>query len=227
MFPDSDAGRMVWQLAYTGLSTEDIGALNTHFVACQGRFRAFTFIDPTDNILVNSSNLAGSGWQTSSWIQLASNVPDPNGGTLAFTLSNTSGADQEIVQTVAIPAAYQYCFSVFATSPQQSVVTLSLRGTTTEQAAATSVDSRWTRAVVSGRLSDLGTSVTIGIRLSPGQQIGLFGPQLEGQIYPSRYHATSGKGGVYPNAHWGIDQLTTSSDAPSLFSTTFSIETAV
>jgi len=59
----------------------------------------------------------------------------------------------------------------------------------------------------------------------PGQQVTVYGLQLEAQLQPSRYRPTRGMGGVYSNAHWAVDELPVMAQAPNLFSTSFSIET--
>ena len=56
--PDADGSRMVWQLGYSALSAQEANALSTFFNACQGRLRAFTFIDPAENMLTSSSDLS-------------------------------------------------------------------------------------------------------------------------------------------------------------------------
>jgi hypothetical protein len=68
---------------------------------------------------------------------------------------------------------------------------------------------------------------SVAIRLAPGQQIQLYGPQLEAQLAPSRYRATARNGAVYAQAHWAVDDLVISAEAPNLFSTAFSIETSL
>ncbi len=81
LLADPGGARLLWQMAYTSLSTVDVGALQAHFEACVGPYHAFTFIDPTDNMLVSSFDLTATGWQTSSLIQLSAGMADPDGGT--------------------------------------------------------------------------------------------------------------------------------------------------
>jgi len=57
--PDTHGSRIVWQLGYAALSTQEANALITLFDACKGRLRAFTFIDPAENMLASSSDLSG------------------------------------------------------------------------------------------------------------------------------------------------------------------------
>ncbi len=227
LYPDVEAKRLVWQLGYNALSSEDLNALSAHFTACQGRLQAFTFIDPTDNMLSNSSNLLGSSWVCPSSLTLTANAADPSGNLDAFSATNHGQASQEMSQTLTVPAGYQYCFSVYVLSAVPTTLKLIRSGSVSEQTTIVPVGPQWTRIVSSGRLSDTGTTLSVAVGLEPGQQISLYGPQLEAQIAPSRYRPTLGAGGVYPNAHWGVDELPISADAPNLFSTVFSIETAI
>jgi hypothetical protein len=225
-YADPNGGQLIWQLGYTALSFQALGLLTAHFNACQGRLQGFTFIDPTDNMLSSSSNLLASPWQSSSLIQLTGNREDPNGGLSAFTVTNNGQANQELSQMLAVSAGYQYCFSVYVLSAAPAPVELIRSGSASQQTNIGMAGPQWTRVVSSGALPDQGTTFTVAISLAPGQQITLYGPQLEAQILPSRYRPT-GNGGIYSNAHWGVDELAVSVDAPDLFSTAFTIETAI
>ncbi len=226
LFSDPGGAHLIWQMVYTELAIPDIDALQTHFAVCNGPYHAFTFIDPTDNMLVSSLDLTTSPWQTSSSVQISPGLQDPNGRNSAFTVTNTGQAAQEISQKLAVPAGYQYCFSLYAMSAESTLLTVIRKGSSQQQSISALVSPTWTRIVSSGRLSDPGTEFTVSLSLAPGQQIGLYAPQLEPQIAPSRYRATAETGGVYANAHWGVDELTVSAIAPNLFSTSFTIETA-
>jgi hypothetical protein len=223
---DPAAARLAWQMTYVELSAPEVQALQNHFGACVGPYHGFTFIDPTDNMLAFTSDLTAAAWQRSTLISVSPGQPDPNGGTAAFTLVNEGQARQFIVQTLEVPANYQYCFSLYAAAFGSNELTLFRQGLSEAQNKVAAIGSGWTRIVSSGRLNDLGTSFTVGISLGPGQQVTVYGLQLEPQLAPSRYRPTAQSGGIYANAHWGVDELTISADAPNLFSTSFSIETA-
>ena len=227
LYPDVTAQRLVWQLGYNALASEDLNALSAHFTACQGRLQAFTFIDPTDNMLSNSSNFQGSSWVCPSSVTLTANADDPGGSTGAFSATNNGQASQEISQTLAVPAGYQYCFSIYVLSAAPATVNLTRRGPASQQTTVVPVGPQWTRVISSGRLPDAGATLSVAVSLEAGQQVSLYGPQLEAQIAPSRYRPTLQTGGVYANAHWGVDELPISADAPNLFSTVFSVEAAI
>jgi hypothetical protein len=227
LYSDPNGAQLLWQLSYTELSDIDVQALQAHFSACVGPFHAFTFIDPTDNMLVSSSDMTASPWQIASLIQVTTGAADPTGGTAAFTVSNTGQANQQITQSLQVPSGYQYCFSIYATSSNPSAITMARQGPVAQEQTSVSIGPAWTRVVSSGVLSDSGVGFTIGISLEPGQQVQLYGPQLEAQLVPSRYRPTAQAGGVYANAHWASDQLAFTAEAPSLSSTAFTIETAL
>ena len=225
-FADPAGARLVWQMLYIDLSVVDIQALQNHFSACLGPYHAFTFIDPTDNMLASSEDLTALTWQIPSLISLSGGQPDPNGGMAAFTVINAGQANQTITQTLNVPANYRYCFSLYAAANQPSELTLLRKGLSDEQTTVAPIGPSWTRVSSSGQLNDPGTSFTVGVDVAAGQQVQLYGFQLEAQVAPSRYRATAQTGGVYPNAHWGVDELMISAEAPNLFSTYFTIETA-
>lgn len=227
LLSDADGARLLWELSYTDLSNSDIQALQAHFKACVGPFHGFTFIDPTDNMLVSSADLTNSPWLSSSLIRVSQGIADPVGGNGAFTLTNTGQSNLAITQILDVPSGYQYCFSIYALSAIPSAITLVRNGLTEQEETSVAIGPNWTRATSSGRLNDSGVGLTIGITLSPGQQVQVYGPQLEAQVAPSRYRPTAQTGGVYANAHWAVDQLSVTASAPDLYSTAFSIETAV
>lgn len=225
LMSDPDGAQLVWQLAYTELSVADVNALQAHFNACVGPFHAFTFIDPTDNMLVSSSDIRLSPWVNSNLIAIGDGIGDPVGGTDAFEATNTGQTNQQITQLLQVPAGYQYCFSVYAMSNEPTEITLIFEGPSSQKASNFAIGPAWSRTIFSSQLGDPGVGLTVAISLAPGQQVQLYGPQLEAQVVPSSYQATQASGGVYANAHWAMDQLIVTAEAPNLFSTACSIET--
>jgi hypothetical protein len=158
-------------------------------------------------------------------VQVDAGVADPVGTSFAFTVTNNGPVTEEVTQTLAVPANYQYCFSLYALSaPSSPPLTLVRRGASAEVATSYEIGPAWRRLVSAGELGDSGAEFTVAIRLLAGQQVTLYGPQLEPQIAPSRYRATSLTGGVYAVSHWAVDDLVITAEAPNLFSTSFSIE---
>jgi len=223
-FADPGSSRLYWQLSFAELTAVEANALQAHFEACAGPVRAFTFIDPTDNMLISSSDLTSVVWNKPSLVHSIGDVGDPTGTTSAFTITNNATATEEVTQILSVPANYHYCFSLYAKSATPSAVTLVRRGMSAEAATAYYIGPDWTRLVSAGELGDAAIEFTIAIRLLAGQQITLYGPQLEPQLAPSRYRATGARGGIYRKSHWAVDDLVITATAPNLFSTAFSIE---
>ncbi len=119
---DPGASQLVWTLNYVDLSTVDMEMLLSHFEACSGQLRAFTFLDPTDNLLTYSSDLTQPSWITPAGINIETGLPDPNGGAAAFRLTNASAATLQISQTLPAPVDFQYCFSATLHCQQQGLV---------------------------------------------------------------------------------------------------------
>lgn len=222
-FPDADGSRTVWELAYSNLSRSDMQAIEALFRKTSGRLRHFTFLDPTENLIVNSIDLRESPWVRSSLIGIQPGAVAPDGTATAFTVANTGSVDAEIAQTLPISAAYTYTFSLFASSHNADPIRLFRRSSTAEAVTEVTLNQRWTRAVSTGNLEAPDVSVTLGISLFPGQAISLYGPQLDAHPLPSFYSGTQ-RGGVYLNAFWASDQLQLSADGPDLFSAFLSIE---
>ncbi len=225
--PDPDATTLVWQLAYSALPTAEIGAIQNLFQTCAGPVHAFTFIDPVDNMLAGSTTLSAPAWMIPGFVSVSTGAPDPMGTMNGFLITNTGQAAAALTQTLTVPAWYTYCFSLYVTSNQPSSIALLRQGQNAQSVTSSPIGMAWTRIVSSGALSDASTTLTVGIQLSAGQQVTIYGPQLEPQPSPSRYRPTAQRGGVYSKAHWGADQLLVTAEAPDLFSTTFTIETSI
>jgi hypothetical protein len=227
LLADAAASKIIWEMRFAELSTADVEALQGHFQACCGAYHAFTFIDPTDNMLASSADLTSPSWTKDPLIDIAVGQADPNGALNAFTVTNTGSTTQALSQSLVVPANYQYCFSLYASTTEAATLTLGRKGATDAALDAFQIGPKWTRITSSGRLNDAGTQLTVAVNLAPGQQIDLFGLQLEAQVEPSRYRRTDQAGGVYRCCHWATDVLSVTAQAPELFSTTFAIQTSV
>lgn len=224
---DPGAGQLLWTLNYVSLPATDTQALQNHFEACGGPLRAFTFLDPTDNLLTYSADLTRSCWGLPPGVTVQTGLADPMGGTGAFLVTNASAVTQQFSQTLAAPVSFQYCFSVYTSAAIAGTCTLTLRSANAQQTSVCQVGQFWTRISSSGVLQDTGTGLTVGISLAPGQSVSLFGPQLEPQFAPSRFRPTYSTSGLYQSAHWAVPELVFNAEGPNLFSTSFSIETSV
>jgi hypothetical protein len=225
--PDPAASQLAWTLSYVALPPADVSALQAHFEACGGPLRAFTFLDPTDNLLTNSADLTQSSWITPSEITIKLNMPDPLGGNNAFYITNGGSAALEIVQGLPVPVNFQYCFSVYASSANGGSCSLTRSSPNAQQTNTSAIGPQWSRISSAGVLNDTGTELSVAISLAAGQSVSIFGPQLEPQFAPSRFRATYLRSGVYLNAHWAVPELVFIATGPNLFSTSFTIETSV
>ncbi len=226
LLADSGAKRTLWQLEYANLSLTDVQSLQSHFTACKGPLSAFTFIDPTGNMLVSSTDLTTASWQKASSLQIRAGIIDPLGGTAAQSITNNGQSAQELLQVLEVPANYQYCFSLYAAATQQTPITVFQRGPNSQQSKQMILTSGWNRLILSSRLSDGGSTIAVGLSLEAGAQANVFGMQLESQISPSRYLPTTTAGGVYANAYWAIEQLQIIAEDVNSYATTVSIEAA-
>jgi hypothetical protein len=224
---DPGAGQLAWTLSYVNLPPADMNALQSHFEACGGPLRGFTFLDPTDNLLTYSADLTQSSWATPVGVTVEAGLTDPNGGTGAFTVTNDAAGAQQIVQTLAAPVNFQYCFSVYAAAANSGTCSLMMSSANAQQTNLCQVGQNWSRIACSGVLNDTGTGISVSIGLAAGQSVSLFGPQLEPQFASSRFRPTYAVAGLYSNAHWAVSELVFTAEGPSLFSTSFTIETSV
>lgn len=227
LFPDPNGSHLVWHLEYVELTQVEIAQLQALFSACSGPFRAFTFLDPTDNLLSWTSDLTNPLWSAAPTVQVITGSADAFGGSGAFLMINNGQATAGISQTIAVPANYQYCFSAYVRSEQGANVTLTRSGSAASSAISQAATSTWTRVVSTGQLNDAGAIFTVALSLDPGQQAHICGLQLDAQPAPSRYRPTGQQGGVYVSAHWGVDQLPVVATYPGQFATAFSIETTL
>lgn len=223
-YADPNSGYLRWDLSYAELNPVEVAALQSLFDSCSGRLAPFTFIDPTGNMFGFSMNLTAAAWQTAGLIAIQPGVSDPLGGLAAFELTNTGQVPVDFVQTINAPAAFKYCCSAYVRGASAASTTLVRKSPSETVLDQLGFGMAWTRITSSAQLTKNADSFVAGFRLSPGQQLALFGLQLEPQLVPSRYRATAAQGGVYPNAHWSSDQIAFVETAPSVYSTNATVE---
>jgi hypothetical protein len=195
-----------WDLTYVDLSDAEATTLLGFFAAVEGSLTGFTFLDPAGNLLAASDHLDQAGWQKDPLMSLTGGITDPRGGTLAWQLSNSGGAEQALGQTLAAPGEYLYCLSVYVRAATATNVGLAI-GSQTERRAVTS---EWTRVAWTANGDAQATSVRFAITIGAGELVEVYGLQVEAQAAASSYKASTG-GGVYEDAHLGDDVLTITS----------------
>lgn len=208
---DPKAATTGWHLSFDELSDQELAGLEALFQAAEGRLTSFTFLDPTDNLLAWSEQQDQAVWQKDPMLELIGGLPDPLGGSAAFQAGNTSGALQQIVQSLEAPASAEYCLSVYARSDQSTRAWL-IRGSEID---ARTLGQAWTRVTSAGGAPSQAGSITFGIAVDPGSTIEVFGIQVEAQTAASLYKRTADKGGVYPNARFRDDTLTITTVGPN------------
>jgi hypothetical protein len=189
-----------WQLKYAGLSDTEALALQQFFTATEGSLNAFTFLDPTANLLSWSEQLTNAVWALDPFLSITAGVTDPTGGTSGWLVSNSGAAAQTISQTLSAPGGYVYCFSVYGQSSQDTPVTL-LCGTASLVCPS---DASWNRLALTGTGDPTSQSVVFGVRVPPGATVNIFGLQVEAQAAASLYKPSE-TGGVYENANFRDD----------------------
>lgn len=216
--------RVSWELRYTGLSSVEWNALEALFSASQGRFGAFTFLDPTDNLLAWTEDFTATVWATDPLLQVSEGAPDPFGGAAAATLSNTGQGPQRLMQSLSGPSWFQYCFSVYvravATPSAISLVRSSASG---EAKQSISAAATWTRVAASGVEANRDDGIRFGLELPAGSSVIVFGPQVEAQPCAGMYKSKSDRSGVYTSSRFDQDELVQTTDVSGYSATTVRI----
>src|SRR5712671_2968302 len=110
---DPGAARVRWQLQYLGLTDGERSAIEQLFGAAEGRLTTFTFLDPTDNLLMWSEDYTKSVWSVDPLLQMTAGMLDPFGGNDAMQMTNTAQVVQSAAQNIEAASWFQYCFSVY------------------------------------------------------------------------------------------------------------------
>jgi len=209
---DAGASRVEWELGLTGLTVEEWGALGSLFAAAEGRRDGFTFLDPTDNLLVWSEDLSQAAWVKDAGLELTPGIADPLGTTRATRIANTGGAALTVRQTLAAPGAYQYCLSVWARSAAAGDLWLFRSSETGTERKEFRTLSAWSRLVHSTKIPDASETVSFGLEVGAGRTVEVLGLQVEAQPGASMYKKTASRGGVYAEAFFQDDSLTLTSE---------------
>jgi len=220
---DPGEARVEWELTFEALREEERIRLEEFFCAAEGRLNDFTWLDPTQNLLLWSEDLQAAAWTKGPMLSLVAGVADPDQGTRATRVSNAGAAEQRIQQTIEAPGWYQYCFSLHARSEAAGPVTLFRSTGGTEETRSYPLGANWTRLAFSGANQTAEESVAFGLSLAPGIAVDIYGLQVEAQPAPSAYRKTTSRSGVYRGARLDDDTLSVTSDGPEQHSCTLHI----
>ena len=212
-----------WELALSGLTTQEWNAIETLFQATEGRMATFTYLDPTDNLLKWSESLTNTAWIKGAMIQLTEGIADPAGASRATRVTNAGQTEQRIQQAISAPSWFQYCFSVYVRSQQELGITLFRSTTTYTESKLHKVGPQWNRLVSPGKLHTPEETINFGIEIGAGVTIEVFGPSVEAQPGASTYKKTSARSGIYPTARFQEDTLAVVTEGPDLHSSVMRI----
>lgn len=204
---DPGAVTVEWQLRLGELTDEEITAIRDFFDAVEGRLSDFTFLDPTDNLLLWSETLDDATWQKDPLLQVTGGVEDPFSTNRGFRISNPSGAPLRMQQRLNVPAWFHYSLSLYT---RGDAVTLLRAG----QSRVYQGDSMWRRLVFSGKAESTEEFAWFGLEVGAGASVDAFGLQVEAQIGASGYKKTTSSSGVYAGARLRDDALALTAQGP-------------
>jgi len=210
---DTGAQKVEWRLRYAGLTNGERSSIESLFEASEGQLNTFTFLDPSDNLLMWSENWTQAVWTADPLLQVASGVQDPLGGSDAMQLTNTAQTAQQIVQGTAGASSFLYCYSVYVKSAVPATIQLVVAATGQTSLTAITTGASWLRVTTAGSLSVQQDGISFGVQLPAGAQVDVFGAQVEAQPAASLYKKTIDLAGVYPNTRFNSDALTFTADA--------------
>ena len=208
---DAGAAQVAWNLAYGTLADAELAMLEQFFQSTEGSLNSFTFLDPTANLLLWSESLGNGAWAASSFLQLTGNLTDALGGTNATRITNPTGSEGTLMQTLNAPEWFTYCLSVYARASQSGSITLK------RQAASGTYATQpgWKRITFAGQSQGTAGTVAVGLGVPAGQSVDVFGLQLDAQPGASRYRQTFSNAGVYANARFATDTFGMTTSAPN------------
>jgi hypothetical protein len=212
---DTGAQKVQWRLVYSDLTDGERSSIESLFEAAEGQLNTFTFLDPTDNLLMWSEDWTQAVWTPDPLLQIASAVQDPLGGNAAMQLTNTAQTTQQIVQNTSGPSSFVYCYSVYVRSDAPATIQLVVAATGQTSLTAVTTSTSWIRATASGSLSFQQDGVGFGVQLPAGTQVDAFGAQAEAQPAAGLYKKTIDLGGIYSNTRFSTDLLSVTATAPN------------
>jgi len=217
---DPAARRMRWNLAYAGLTRAEFAALDALFATSEGRLNAFTFLDPTANLLGWTEDFSAAVWHKDASLAVVGNVAGPMGD--GFQLTNSGQDWAEISQRLLAPTNYVYAFSVWVKGSGN--IRLRRIGAAENAALQFPLSGVWHRIELDGGLGETGTGISFAIGLPAGGQADVAGPQVEAQLVAGEYKKSVGRGGVYTAARFAQDRIESKVEAVDWIDVRVSVE---
>ncbi len=222
---DPYASEVRWDLAYEGLTDQEVANVTSFFELCEGPLQPFLFLDPTENLFAYSEDYSQPAWQLNSLITVTTGIDDPLGTTRASRLVNTSAGTLEITQTVPIPGSVTCAFSVYLRAVSGGTG-FQMTGTdgSTVNAQQVAPNTGWTRfSLTTGFASSTSTECDFSVSMPSGTTLDVFAMQLDPQPAPGTYVSSTSETGVYPNCRFNSNQITVVGTGPNQSSIQLSI----
>ncbi len=223
VYADPDWSEWAWEVQSNGLTEDEWTAVATLFAAVSGRLGEFTFLEPAGNLAARSEEFDAPEWNNDPLINLTSAIDDPFGGTGATRAGNAGQAAEAVAQALAVPGDFVYALSVWGRTVAGSVATLfaSTAGGSVETTFG--LGAQWKRISIPVALGQATESVTFGVRIDPGQQVDLFGMQVDAQPAVGGYQKTTAGGGVHAHARFADDSLAVRAQGTDIYDSTIRI----
>lgn len=206
-----------WTLEMRGLSEVEWEAIHTLHTSMQGRLGSFTFLEPAGNLLKQSELFDAPEWNNDPLISATPGIDDPFGTMRAMRALNTAGAAGEVAQDLSVPGDFVYALSVWARSVGGSNVALVAETTGASTIRAFTLTSEWKRLEMPVALGQSTESVRFGARIETGDEVDLFGMQVEAQPGVGGYQKTGPQGGVHSAARFMDDVLPVRAQSTDVF----------
>lgn len=212
---DPGAQKVRWRLRYANLTDGERTSLESMFQVAEGQLNTFTFLDPTDNLLMWSEDWTQAVWTADPLLEVSGGLQDPFGGSAAIQLTNAAQTSQQILQNIGGPSSFVYCFSVYVRSDAPATIQLVVTATGQTSLTTVTTGASWARAMVPGSLAVEQNSIGFGVQLPAGVRVDVFGAQVEAQPGAGMYKQNIDRGGVYPNTRFSSDVLLATATAPN------------
>jgi Conserved hypothetical protein 2217 (DUF2460) len=212
---DTGAQKVQWRLRYSALTNGEQSSIESLFEASEGQLNTFTFLDPTDNLLMWSEDWTETVWAPDPLLEVTAGISDPLGNTGAMQLTNTAQTTQQIIQNTSAPSSFVYCYSVYLRSAVPATIQLVVTATGQTTLTPVTTGATWARVTYAGSLSVQQDTIGFGVQLPAGVQVDAFGAQVEAQPGAGLYKKTIDLGGVYTSTRFSSDLLLVTATAPN------------
>jgi hypothetical protein len=227
VWSDERVKEVRWIIPYAGLTKEEIQKIEECFSTVGGTLRPFVFLDPVDNLLLESERLTDSPWDREPGLEIGIRPSGEAESHSIATITNTTSAFRRISQTIQIPSQFTYCLSCKVQLSSAIGVRIGLSDGAKEASQDVRNTATWTRQWCTASLGSNKDELTVFIEMPPTSTIDLCCIQLEAQVSPSAYRPTFERSGVYPNARFASDTLSIGCDGPGSYSVNVGIVASV